>query len=645
MTGSSRSFDMTPTVQQFSESKSDYTQAVDSEEDMGKRPLKRKRHHQSSPSSLLANHSYPTTMNLPHKMTSQRSVPAFLHKLFNMVGDPSTNQLVRWSKDGNSFLVEGHERFAKHVLPRFYKHNTFASFVRQLNMYDFHKIPHLQQGALVSSSGTENEVWEFSHPHFQRNRPDLLVLVSRKRNKDRDKPNADQMNLGSLVKEITAIRKHQANITADLRNLHHDNEIIWRETLAAREKFQKHQQVISKILQFLSAVFSDDQNMLYELSNQKDFLNNNSLQLPDNKGEVKSKFNKFVASHEFSHRSKFNKDSDNQHGNSEKGAASSDSGIGSADSSGNNSSEDDAKSSQVSPKDLKQKLINPKLFSDNTARSAEAITCDINELQENVELLAAQLGIDPLDLNAKSNEVEKFSDNHINMISSASQDDKRRLFKLASEDDRHIPPHRTLGHPYHLTDNFLVQPENYPFNSQHPFVQQVLKQEHAPSPTTAETPSNNNNNMNTQQPLVNTNPLPMYVATQSLVTGSLPVHQPSLATNSNMTMNHLFDPSFRQRDAEFHHTEPATMNPEFCHTAPIYRNKFGMADYVPYYDASSSTISTPPLLQQHGNNSLHSSTIVPTSQFSLMYPAVHMNASQSSARMKDTVGSKVDQDK
>lgn len=74
------------------------------------------------------------------KISKKNDISTFINKTFNILEDKEISDIISWTDNGNSFIVKNKEKFESMVLPRYFKHRKFSSFVRQLNMYDFHKL-------------------------------------------------------------------------------------------------------------------------------------------------------------------------------------------------------------------------------------------------------------------------------------------------------------------------------------------------------------------------------------------------------------------------------------------------------------------------------------------------------------------------
>jgi hypothetical protein len=101
----------------------------------------------------------------------------FVTKLYQMINDPKSAHFISWTELGTSFVVSNVGEFSRTILGSHFKHNNFSSFVRQLNMYGFHKINRTPRAQRTS---TDAQTWEFSHHKFLRARPDLLEEIKRK---------------------------------------------------------------------------------------------------------------------------------------------------------------------------------------------------------------------------------------------------------------------------------------------------------------------------------------------------------------------------------------------------------------------------------------------------------------------------------
>jgi len=226
--------------------------------------------------------------------TNRKSIPPFVLKLSSFLDDESNADLIRWSDDGNSFVVLDEDEFARKLIPEMFKHNRYASFVRQLNMYGFHKKVGLSDNSMRASERKSKSPSEYSNPFFKRGRPKLLWLISKPKSSQPSKkagqtaegdddedveaetptgPVADrarartsivlpngqrvlsQEQASKLQEELTMIRRTQALIQDEVKKLRDENEMMQNRAAAYQAIHQRHENSINAILTFLATVY------------------------------------------------------------------------------------------------------------------------------------------------------------------------------------------------------------------------------------------------------------------------------------------------------------------------------------------------------------------------------------------------------
>ena len=64
----------------------------------------------------------------------------FLETLFKIISNKKNNKIIHWNDDGTRVIISDSMKFSKKILPKYFKHDNYSSFIRQLNLYGFSKI-------------------------------------------------------------------------------------------------------------------------------------------------------------------------------------------------------------------------------------------------------------------------------------------------------------------------------------------------------------------------------------------------------------------------------------------------------------------------------------------------------------------------
>lgn len=164
---------------------------------------------------------------------------SFLSKLQDILNMKEYSHIIHWNKDGKKIIITNVTELTEVVLPKFFKHRNYSSFVRQLNIYDFHKC----KG--ISEFGEE-----FEHSEFNRKstKEDIKRILPKNKKINQNmlstnddllrtllqKQEVSEKKQKELEKEIKEIKKVNIELKNQIEN--RNNEIVEKNIYLAKLK-------------------------------------------------------------------------------------------------------------------------------------------------------------------------------------------------------------------------------------------------------------------------------------------------------------------------------------------------------------------------------------------------------------------------
>ena len=191
--------------------------------------------------------------------TKSKKSQSFLSKLYDILNNHNYNNVISWDTDGKKVVISDVVKLCKDILPKFYKHRNLSSFIRQLNLYGFHKYKGIMESLEIyehetfNKNITKEEIKQITkkarHNQMVKNLDTYINSNKEEELKEKDSlPLPEDKVLDYLTIKVEENNKNSIETLKKIEELKKEVKALNDELLQYKELLNSNKIVLSKLL-------------------------------------------------------------------------------------------------------------------------------------------------------------------------------------------------------------------------------------------------------------------------------------------------------------------------------------------------------------------------------------------------------------
>ena len=189
----------------------------------------------------------------------KRKSETFLSKLYDILNDDKHKNTISWDLEGKKIVIFDSMKLCKEILPKFYKHRNYSSFIRQLNLYGFRKTKGINENLEIYEHKnffkniTKEQIKQIvnvaRHDNMMKNIDTFIIKSKCEETIDTEFNQVpDDKMINYLTKKIDENSKNVLEAQKEIEKLKNEIKNLNNEFIECKNNLKSNKIVISKIM-------------------------------------------------------------------------------------------------------------------------------------------------------------------------------------------------------------------------------------------------------------------------------------------------------------------------------------------------------------------------------------------------------------